>query len=231
MVGKFIMTKALIFDTGTLINLSMNGLLYILPALKEKTKVRFVITHSVKYEVVDRPMNVPRFELGALRVRNMIDSGVIELPQTFSIAHDQITSKTNELMELANHSVKSKGKWIKIVSDAEISCLALSNFLSEKRIDNIIAIDERTTRILSEKPQNLEKTMSKKLRQRVTIDPKNFKAFKQFRFIRSTELVYVAHKKGILKVKGPKALEAALFATKFKGSSVSYDEIKALKKL
>jgi len=121
--------------------------------------------------------------------------------------------------------------WIKIVSDAEISCLALSTFLTNNKIENMIAVDERTTRILSEKPQDLEETMSRKLHQKVSLEPKNFKAFKQFKFMRSTELVYIAHKLGILRVKGPKALEAALFATKFKGSSVSYDEIKVLKKL
>jgi len=223
--------KALILDTGTLINLSMNGLLYILPELAEKTKVKFFITHAVKYEVVDRPMNVPRFELGALRVRNMIDSGAINLPQTLDIPHDQITNKTKELMNLANQSVRSKGNWIKIVSDAEISCLALSTFLTDNKIENMIAVDERTTRLLSEKPQDLEETMSRKLHQKVSLDPKKFKAFKQFKFMRSTELVYIAHKLGVLRVKGPKALEAALFATKFKGSSVSYEEIKVLKKL
>jgi len=55
--------------------------------------------------------------------------------------------------------------------------------------------------------------------------------FREFRFIRSTEMVYAAHKLDLLNVKGPKALEAALFATKFKGSSVSFDELKVLKKL
>ena len=57
--------KAVILDSGPLINLSMNGLLYIIKELKEKTGVRFFITKDVKYETLDRPIGVPRFELGA----------------------------------------------------------------------------------------------------------------------------------------------------------------------
>ena len=58
----------------------------------------------------------------------------------------------------------------------------------------------------------------------------DFKIFSKYRFIRSTEMVYVAFKKGLISLNGKKALEALLYATKFKGSSVSYEEIDAIKK-
>ena len=219
------MTKALIFDSGTLINLSMNGLLYILEELKKTFDGQFLITEEVRYEVLDKPLKVQRFELEALRVKRLVDSKVLEF---YPINLDK---KTSELMRAANHSVRSDRKWIKIVSEAEISCLALSSELSKKKIENLIAVDERTTRILSEKPQNLKKIMTKRLRKRVDIELKNLEAFKKYRFIRSSELAYVAHKKGLLRVKGPLALEAVLYATKFKGSAISWDEIKELKRL
>jgi hypothetical protein len=222
--------KSLILDTGILINLSMNGLLYILEKLKSPN-LKFLITEQVKYEIIDRPISIPRFELGALRVKTPLEKSIIELPTSLKISNDKIKSITKDLMHIANHSVKSRGKWINIVSDAEISCLALSTLLTKKGIVNIVGIDERTTRILSERPQNLEKLMSKKLRSRVQLESKNFAPFKQFRFLRSTELVYVAHKKGILKVKGPKALEAVIYATKYKGSSISHEEINEMKNL
>jgi hypothetical protein len=223
--------KAIILDSGILINLSMNGLLYILKELKKSSGVKFLITEQVKYEIVDRPITIPRFQLGALRIQTLIDSKNIELPGSVNISSGEIKKLTNEFMQIANSSVKAKGKWIKIVSDAEMSCLALSSILKKKGIENIIGVDERTTRILSEKPENLERLMSKKLHQRVSIEKANFSKFKEFKFLRSTELAYVAHKKGLLNVKGPKALEAALFATKYKGSSISHEEIKILKKL
>jgi hypothetical protein len=223
--------KALILDSGILINLSMNGLLYILEELKKKTRMQFLITRQVKYEVIDRPVKVPRFELGALRVQSLIDNKVVELPESVGVSDNEINKKTEELMKIANNSLKSHGRFVKIVSDAEMSCLALSAVLTAKKIDNLIGVDERTTRILSEKPTNLERIMSKKLHTNVTLEKSSFEKFKEFRFIRSTELAYVAHKLGVLNVKGPKALEAVLYATKFKGSSVSYDEINVLKKL
>jgi len=223
--------KALILDSGTLINLSMNGLLYVIPELKKKTGVKFLITEQVKYEVLDRPLNVPRFELGALRIKAMIENREIEMPDSVNVSREEIKTKTAEFMEIANHSVMARGKWVEIVSDAEMSCLALSLILTEKGYENIISIDERTTRILAEKPENLKNLMSKRMHFNVELETKNLIAFKNFRFMRSTELVYVAYKKEVLQIKGPKALEAVLYATKYKGSSVSFDEINALKKL
>jgi hypothetical protein len=155
--------KVLIFDAGALINLSMNGLLYILPALKAKFKGKFIITHSVKEEVIDRPMKVQRFELGALRIQKLLEDKVLEMAETLDISHAQIEGETIKLVEKINHFIQANDRWIKIVSPGEISCLALSNELEKKGFGSIIAIDERTTRLLSEKPENLEKLMSRKL--------------------------------------------------------------------
>lgn len=223
--------KVLVLDSGTLINFSMNGLLYIIPELKKITGCKFVITEQVKYEIVDRPLNVPRFELGALRIKQMIESRELELPDSLQINREELNKRTQELMNIANQTVLARGKYVKIVSDAEMSCLALSQMLSAEGIENLIAIDERTTRILSEKPENLQKLMSQRLHFNVSLKKENLAAFRKFRFIRSTELAYVGYKKGLLHVSGPKALEAALYATKFSGSSVSFEEIKVLRKL
>lgn len=223
--------KVLIIDSGILINLSLNGLLYIIPELKKKTGARFMITKDVKYEVVDRPLNVPRFELGALRVKDMINKKEIEMPEDFGIEENELNKLRDELMNLANHALKSKDKWIQVVSNAEISCLAASHILSQRKVENMIGVDERTTRLLFEKPQNLENIMSAKLHTKIKLESgKPFENY-DFKFIRSTELVYVAFKKGVLKIDDPKILEASLFATKYHGASVSFEEINELKKL
>lgn len=223
--------KVLILDSGILINLSMNGLLYIFEELKKITGVRFIISKDVKYEVVDRPIGIPRFELGALRVNEMINQKILETPQDFGVSEEEIKPLTDKYMQIANNSIYASNNPIRIVSEAEISCLALSKILTDKGIDNIIGIDERTTRLLAEKPENLEQLMQKRLHKRVTLKKDSFSAFKGFKFLRSTELVYVAYKKGVLKVKGPKVLEATLYATKFKGASVSYEELDVMKRL
>ena len=210
--------KALILDSGTIITLAMNGLLDILPEFKKTYEGKFLITHEVKYEVVDHPIEVQRFELDALRVQNLIDSGILELPDSVNVSNEIIKKKTKELMEIANRSVKINDRWIKIVSDAEISCLALSSELEKRGFETLVGIDERTTRMLIEKPQNLEKIMSEKMHHRVEVITTKLKPFENFRIIRSSELVFVAYKKGLINIKGKKALEALLYATKFKGA-------------
>src|SRR3989338_5246466 len=222
--------KALIFDSGPLINFSMSGLLYLLEELKRRFQGKFFITEQVKYEVIDRPIKVPKFELGALIIKNMLSKNIIELPSSLNIDSNSIKKQTFALLEIANKCIEAGGKQINIVSEAEISCLALSEELSKRNIQNIIAIDERTTRILGEKPKELEEFMSKKLNARVDFVCE-LNTFKNFKFIRSTELVYVAYKKGLLNLEGQNLLEALLYATKFHGSSVSFDEINVLKKL
>jgi len=223
--------KALIFDSGTLINLSMNGLLYILKDLKKLMKGKFLITEDVKYEIIDRPLSIKKYEFEALRIQELLKDGILEMPSSINISNEEIKKERSLLMELANHSVEADNHFIEIVSNAEMSCLALSSELAKRNIDNIIAIDERTTRILSEKPENIEKIMENKFHYPVKINFDKLKAFSSFRFIRSSELVYVAYKKGILGMKGEKVLEASLYATKFKGSSISFEEVEALKKL
>lgn len=223
--------KILIFDSGPLINLSMNGLLYILEELKKNFDGKFIITESVKQEVLDRPMGIMRFEFGALQIENLIKNKVLEMPSSIGISEEKIKQKTREIINIANHLLQIRGQWLDLVSEAEISCLALSSELKEKNIENIIAIDERTTRLLCENPQNLEKTISERMHEKVKMTAKNLEIFQQFRFIRSSEIAYVAYKKGIVKISGKKVLEAILYATKFKGAAISFEEIDELKKL
>ncbi len=223
--------KVLIFDSGTLINLSMNGLLYVIEELKKKFDGKFIITNSVKQEIVDRPLTIQRFELGALQIQDLLDKGVLELPSSLGINEKEMQQETIQMKNMANHYLRMRNQWITIVSDAEISCLALGTQLMKKGIESMIAIDERTTRMLAENPQNLGKLMSEKLHQNIELVSHNFSLFAPYRFIRSAELVYVAYKKGLIPLKGKKVLEALLYATKFKGCAISYEEIEELKRL
>jgi len=223
--------KTLIFDSGPLINFSMNGFLEVLERLKQTFEGKFLITASVKYEVIDRPIKVQRFELGALRVQQLLNRKVLELPDSINIDNQELQHLTKQLFEQANHTLKVHDAWVNIVSEAEMSCLALSTLLGKRGTETIIAIDERTTRILCEDPRMLEQLVSDRLHQRAQIAAADLNEFKDYRFIRSSELVYVAYKKGVLGLEGKQALEAALYATKTKGTAISYEEIDVLKKL
>ena len=223
--------KALIFDSGALINLSMNGLLYVLEEMKKEFGGKFLITEEVKFETVDRPVGIQRFEFGALQIQNLIENKVLELPDSVGVEIKELKRQTKLLFDMANHVMQIRGEWVHIVEEAEMSCLALSAMLKKRGEETMIAIDERTTRMLCENPGNLERVMSEKLHQGVKMINNDLGMFDDFRFIRSSEIVFVAYKKDIIKLKGKKVLEALLYATKYKGSSISFEEIDTLKKL
>ena len=124
------------------------------------------------------------------------------------------------------------GKDIHLVDIGETSCLVLGEILNEKKIVNVIAVDERTTRLLCEKPEILKKIMESKLHMRLKVNEENLKFFKGFKLIRSSELIYVAYKKDFVDIKdGAIVLDALLWALKFKGCSISSDEINEIKRL
>lgn len=223
--------KAIIFDASTLISLAMNGLLPELKKLKEIFKGKFIITKEVKKEIIDKPITIKRFELEALKLKQLLDTGILESPSSLQINEEKITKKSQEIMNFGNTIFSANEKEIHLIDLGESSCLALSKILSERKINNAIAVDERTTRMLGEKPENLHKLLKKKLHIQIIAKKENYKIFQGFNFIRSSELVYVAYKKGLVELKNGMVLDALLYAVKFKGCSISGEEIEEIKKI
>lgn len=224
--------KVIIFDSGTLISFTMNGLLEEFRELKKIFNGKFIITQEVKSEVIDKPMTIKMFELEALMINELLTEGVLEMPSSLGIKDSEISAKTQEILKLANSTFQSKGDDIHLVDLGETSCMALSKILDEKGIKNIISIDERTTRMLGENPENLRKLMQGKLHTDIRTKKENYGFFESFKFIRSAELVYVIYKKQLFKyVKDGLLLDALLYAVKYHGCSISEDEIAEIKKL
>jgi predicted nucleic acid-binding protein len=222
------MTKCIIFDAGPLINFAMNGILPILRDLKKEFNGKFIITNSVKKEIIDRPEKIKRFEVEALKLNELFIDKVIELPVLTKEQQKQIERKTNEFMNLANSTFNAKGKNLHLIDKGEAEVLALATLMEK---ECIIAVDERTTRILCENPENLKKLLEKKLHTKIQAKKENYQIFGNFKIIRSTELVYMANKKKLIKIKDPRAYEAMLYAVKFKGTSISESEIEQMKRL
>lgn len=226
------MNKAIIFDSGTLINFAINGLLQEFRELKKLFNGKFLITEEVVMEIVDKPLKIKRFELEALKLKELITDKVLEMPSVFEIDKNRISKMTNQIMNSANNTFFGHGDAMHIIDLGESSCLALSRLLDEKNIRNVVSVDERTIRLLSEKPENLLAIFQKKLHTNITVKEENLKLFKNFRFIRSTELIYIAYKKGIIKLKDHQnVLDALLYAMKLNGCSISDEEISEMKRL
>jgi len=224
--------KAIIFDSGTLISFSMNGITRILRKLKGVFAGKFMITNEVKREVIDVPIRIKKFELEALKIKRLLDDGILELPTVVGVSNSEIEKEDNRFLTLANSTFNGRDRDIHILDHGEASCLALSKILTEKGVENLIAIDERTTRLLVEKPENLKHIFEERMNTKVTIRKENVHAFQNFKIIRSTELAYVAYKKGLTDLKdGASVLDALLYALKFKGAAISGDEIEEMKRL
>lgn len=225
------MNKIIIFDASTLITLAMNGMFEEMRELKKIFKGKFIITKEVKMEIIDKPITINRFKLEALKLKQLLDEKTLEMPSTIGISDEEISKKTTEILEIANNIFQGNNKSIHLIDLGESSCLALSNMLNEKKIKNVLAIDERTTRMLGEKPDNLQRFLQKKLHTKISFKKEPLGFFKEFKVIRSSELVYIAYKKGLIKLKNGFVLDALLYAVKFKGCSISEDEIREIKKL
>src|SRR3989344_9044836 len=160
--------KAIIFDSGCLISLAMNGLL---PELRELKKIfdgSFLITKEVKQEVIEKPLTIKRFEFEAMRIKSLLDDKVLELPEILGVKDSEISSEAQRILDVANNTFFQKSKALEIIHNGEASVLALSKILNSKKIRNVIAVDERTTRVLGEKPDNLRNLLGKKFHTTIT---------------------------------------------------------------
>jgi len=222
--------KYLIFDAGPIISLAMSGLLPVIEKLKGVFDGEFILTPQAKYEVVNRPMKIKKYKLEALQVKDMLDRGVFKMSSTV-IPDQKLEREMKKIMKLANGVLRTveTGEKIKIIHDGESASLAFSRLCGA---ENVIVIDERTTRLLSEAPKSLKKLMERKLHTTLRDELSLLEGFKNFKFIRSPELLFIAYKKNLIPIKKSKdLLDALLYGVKFKGAAISSAEIEGMKKL
>jgi len=225
--------KSLVFDTGPVISLTMNNLLWLLKELKKKFKGEFYISTSSKEELVDHPLSTKRFEFEALQVLKIINEGTLKV-----LEDKEVEKKTNILLDLANSIFNAYGKNIRIVHKAEMQGLALCINLKA----DAFVVDERTSRLLIEDYSRLKNILEKKLHTRIKVNNNNLKEFQKItkgvKIIRSIELVTAAFELGLLnsyilniKDAKKKLLDSVLWGVKLDGCAVSKNEIEEIMKL
>jgi hypothetical protein len=223
--------RALVFDTGSIISLVTNNLLWTLVPLKKQFRGSFLISEAVKEEIINHPLKTKKFKLEGLMIQDYLREGI------FSLATNKYSSTgAEELLHLANSCFSTKGHPVKIVDKAEIETLMI---VLENRALAMV-IDERTLRLLVENPKKLEKVLESRLRTNIKMNKKNVDKFKELtkdiKILRSTEIAYIAYKLKLLnkyitakKVLDPslkkELLEGTLWALKLKGCSISTEEI------
>ncbi len=226
--------KAIVFDTSSIITLSLNNLLYLLPELKHRFKGQFFITKDVKREIIDKPLKSKKFKLEALQIHQLI------LDNTLEIYGQQIEKQTQHILNICNNLFKGKNHFIHLVDKAEVEALALANLLRATYI-----VDERTMRMLIEAPLELKKILERKLHTKITINNNNLKQLQKeinVNIIRSTELVTAAYSLSLLNNLTKhdhlinlnlkrEVLDGLLWGLKLNGCSISRKEIDQIEEI
>jgi len=222
--------KSLMFDSGPIISLTMNNLLWIVEPLKKVFRGDFYIPESVKAELVDDPLKTKKFKFEALQIQELITNG------TLKVLDDDLTKPgTLFMLELANSCFQAYNRNLTLVHYGEIASV-----VAAQRLNSVLVMDERITRELVEHPEHLSKLMQKKLHTKIQVNLEKVEEFKKqtqnLKIIRSTELAAVAFEKGLLNkylsavIPNPRkaVLESILWGLKLNGCAINERGIKAI---
>jgi hypothetical protein len=228
--------KSIIFDSGPIISLALNNLLWILEPLKGRFGGKFYITEAVKKEIIDHPLQTRRFKFEAFQVIKMLKEGTIEVYES-----DSLHQKASAFMEATNSLYAIRGQRLKMFHYAELSVLAASLELGSLAV----VIDEKMTRILLENPDKIPEILHKRMHERAQVDRGRLNAvrsqLKAIKIIRSTELATMAYERGLFHdyvadqkfVEHPKQelIESILWGLKLAGCAISEKEINQVLKI
>lgn len=210
--------KTVVADSSSIISLAMNCMS---SALVEMG-VKILVTDEIYEEIILRPQNSKRYALESMRIKKLFSEGVISVMNPEPLITREIMDLSNSIYSIRNHPLR-------LIHKGEAAALAL---ISGIEADGLL-IDERTTRLLIEDAETLRRVLSDQMRRSVEIDEKKLAAFRDIlpdiRIIRSSEVAAVAYEKGIigrnLGNNGKEALMATLYALKFSGCAISWNEI------
>ncbi|MCX6802469.1 MAG: hypothetical protein NT067_05165 [Candidatus Diapherotrites archaeon] len=216
--------KSIVFDSSTLISLSSSCLFNAVGELFKASGLEAVISSGVEAESVLTPINIKRLELNAMRIRHGIESGWIRIAGL----DESVNSEVTELAGKANSCFFTSLGNITLLHRGEAEALVLA----EKTGAVVLAMDERTTRMIVEEPERLRKLLEKRHECRVqknqAVSEEISKRFRGLKIVRSSEIAVLAFEKGFLSKEigeGEKALEAALYSLKYQGCAISSEEI------
>ena len=212
--------SAIIFDSSTLISMAISCSLDPIMKLQKDFGGDFAITPTVKAETIDKALRTLRFKYEGYRLNALLKSGILKL-----YPEKKFAEEINSMRELINQTFYAWGKAMTIVHPGEISALVVA---LENGAD-AYAVDERTTRLLIESPEEVAKLLGSKLHTPIDVEKSNLRElkqrFKRLQVIRSTELALAAHEKGYFGEVGKDILEGVLWALKFSGCAITRDEI------
>src|SRR3989338_756671 len=214
----------IVADSSSIISLAMNCMSRVIYDLD----IDLVVTDRVYEEIVAHPINTKRYALESMRIKKLFSDGIATIKNPSKDLTDKILDNSNSIFKI-------DGRSLNILHAAEAGALALSRELNA----DAFLIDERTTRLLLENPNELSELLSYRNQKNIKIDYRGLESLRKLvpkiPIIRSTEIAAIAYEKGIIAnnigMTGTHVLEAVLCALKFSGCAISWDEINEYKKI
>ena len=217
--------RTIVVDSSSIITISDNCMIKVVRNLAQISGIKFVLPESVYEESVVRPLSIKRYELNAVRIKDAVQDGYISVVRTTQ----SVARAMDEIGEASDRICTAGGKALKLIQRGETEALALANELGVKTV----LVDERTTRMLVEEPQNMHGVLERRHERKIVINPdaahRFMGMFENFKIVRSVELIALAYESGAFGEelhKSREALEASLWAAKYAGCAVSEDEIR-----
>lgn len=210
-----------ICDASSLISLLESCLFSILAGLKKDSGIEFVIPKGVEDELISTPRGIKKFEFSALRAQKALGEGV------FTVYSGDLSGGIGKIERIANTAFSFERKYLKVLQRGELEALALTKALDCRNL----LVDEKTTRLLIESPEDIRERLEKKLRRKIVMDASKIqemrKEFGHLNIFRSAELVAYAFRKGLVKdiAQDSEGLRAALYKLRSGGCSISDPEI------
>ena len=207
----------MVFDSGPLINLANNCLLGVLDTIPAE----MYIPPAVYREVYGYPSTKRMYAWSASLINEVVGKRI--LLRTLSARERSLVEHLDHLLNSLFYS--SRGP-IRIVHPGELEAIVLAS-----EMDKVVAIDERTMRLIVEDVDALRRRLSSKIHAWVKIDKSKLSevqsTLQDLLVVRSVDLVAYAYDKGYFSsYKNPSsALRAALYALKYGGCAVAEDEI------
>lgn len=208
----------IVADSSSIISLAINCLSQVLNSLG----IRVAVTKEVYDEIITYPINTKRFALESMRIKRLFSEGVVSVK-------DADTGITKEILDAANSIFRINNHYLRIIHKGEAEAVSLLRKIGAEAL----LIDERTMRLLIENPGQLREVLSYQNGQDIGINHSNLNIFRSMvpdiSVIRSSEIAAIAYEKGILGEyigsSGNDALKATLYALKFSGCAISWQEI------
>lgn len=215
--------KLAVIDSGTMITFSSTCLMNVFVNFVKKNNLNLIVSNDVASESVWKPLSNKRFALNAARIKHLFNSGVVKV-----INSNDSDPLEDKILSIANTCFYSNGLPITIIQRGEAEALALAKINNA----NILFIDERTTRSLFENPLRLKQVLEKRRQENIVLKMKQVNLlrsmFLDLKIFRSVDIIALAYEQDLFDGEfdhGKLELEAALYATKFAGCSVSEKEI------